>query len=76
MKKLIALLCCAVMPAIGMAQDFPSRAIKLVVGFPPGGSNDVVARIIAPKMSEILKQPVVVENRSAPNSACSPSVTR
>ena len=68
MKKLFALLCCAVLPAIGLAQDFPSRAIKLVVGFPPGGSNDVVARIIAPKMAEVLGQPVVVENRPGANA--------
>ncbi len=68
MKKLIAVLCCAVLPAMGAAQDFPSRAIKMVVGFPPGGSNDVVARIIAPRMAEILKQPVVVENRPGANA--------
>jgi tripartite-type tricarboxylate transporter receptor subunit TctC len=68
MKKLIAILCCAVLPALGAAQDFPSRAIKMVVGFPPGGSNDVVARIIAPRMAEILKQPVVVENRPGANA--------
>lgn len=68
MKKLFAVLCCAVLPAVAMAQDFPSRAIRMVVGFPPGGSNDVVARIIAPKMAEILKQPVVVENRPGANA--------
>ena len=72
MKKLFAALCCAVLPAVlpaaALADDFPSRAIKLVVGFPPGGSNDVVARIIAPKMAELLKQPVVVENRPGANA--------
>ena len=55
-------------PAPAKAQDYPNRPIKLVVGFPPGGSNDVVARIIAPKMAEILGQPVVIENRAGANA--------
>lgn len=50
------------------AQAYPARPISLVVGFPPGGSNDVVARIIAPKMSQILGVPVVVENRAGANA--------
>lgn len=45
------------------AEDYPSRTIHLVVGFPPGGINDIVARLIAPKMSEVLGQTVIVENR-------------
>jgi tripartite-type tricarboxylate transporter receptor subunit TctC len=45
------------------AQDYPSKPIRMVVGFPPGGGTDVVARILAPRMSELLGQPVVIENR-------------
>ena len=45
------------------AQDFPTKPITLVVGFPPGGSTDVVARILAEHMSGTLGQPVLVENR-------------
>lgn len=45
------------------AQEFPSQPITLVVGFPPGGSTDVVARILAEHMTTTLGQPVVVENR-------------
>jgi tripartite-type tricarboxylate transporter receptor subunit TctC len=44
--------------------DFPSRPIKMVVGFAAGGSTDVAARIMAQKMSEILGQPVLIENRT------------
>jgi tripartite-type tricarboxylate transporter receptor subunit TctC len=45
------------------AQDYPSKPLRMVVGFPPGGGTDVVARILAPRMSELLGQPVVIENR-------------
>src|SRR5512145_2220166 len=45
------------------AQDFPGKPIRMVVGFPPGGGTDVVARIIAPRYSELLGQSVVIENR-------------
>ena len=45
------------------SQDFPAKPIRMVVGFPPGGGTDVVARIIAPRYSELLGQSVVIENR-------------
>ncbi len=45
------------------AQSYPERPVTLVVGFPPGGSTDVVARILAEHMTGTLGQPVVVENR-------------
>jgi len=46
------------------AQDYPSRAITVVVPFPPGGASDVVARIVTNQMSKILGQSVVIENVS------------
>lgn len=58
---LAALLCAAAGAAA--AQGYPDRMIKLVVPFPPGGPTDVASRIIGQKMSEGLKQQVVVENR-------------
>jgi tripartite-type tricarboxylate transporter receptor subunit TctC len=51
------------------AEDsYPSRPINLVVGFPPGGSNDVVARILAPKLGELLGTSVIVVNKPGSNA--------
>ena len=49
--------------AATLAQPYPNKAIRMMVAFPPGGPVDIIARLIAPKMSEILGQPVVVENK-------------
>jgi tripartite-type tricarboxylate transporter receptor subunit TctC len=46
------------------AQSFPNKPIRFVVPFPPGGGNDILARALAPKMSEILGQQVVIDNRA------------
>ncbi len=46
----------------GAAQDYPSRAITVVVPFPPGGASDVVARIVTNQMSKILGQSIIIEN--------------
>ena len=45
------------------AQDFPIKPIKLIVPFPAGGPNDIIARVVASKMQELLGQPVVIDNR-------------
>jgi len=47
-----------------IAQTFPSRPVKLVVTYPPGGSSDLMARVMARKMQEAWGQAVVVENKS------------
>src|SRR5690348_7189324 len=49
---------------IASAQTFPTKQIRLIVPFPPGGPNDVIARVVGQKMGEILGQTVVVENKS------------
>jgi len=60
----LALTLPAIAPSIARAQSWPGRPIKLIVGFAPGGGTDIVSRILATKLSEILGQQVLVENRS------------
>lgn len=50
-------------PVVAAAEDFPSRPIRLIVPFPPGGPNDIIARVVGLRMSEIAGQPVIVDNR-------------
>jgi tripartite-type tricarboxylate transporter receptor subunit TctC len=58
-----------VLLALGVhAQTYPAKPIRLVVGFPPGGSNDIVARLITPKLTQILGVQVIVDNRPGANA--------
>lgn len=62
MRTAIAIVCLLASP-LAMAQAWPAKPIRLMVPFPPGGSTDIVARIVAQKMGERLGQPMVIENR-------------
>jgi len=57
----LSLLLC---PAVAAAEEFPARAIRLIVPFPAGGPNDIIARVIGQRMSELMRQPVTIDNRS------------
>jgi len=54
---------CLVLASSASADDFPSKPIRLIVPFPPGGPNDIIARVVGQRMSEICKQPVIIDNR-------------
>jgi tripartite-type tricarboxylate transporter receptor subunit TctC len=63
----LPLLSAGLSAARAQTADFPDRPLRLVVGFPPGGPNDLLARIVAPGIAERLKRSVVVENRAGAN---------
>ena len=55
--------CAALASADSLAQGYPLRPVRLVVPYPPGGPNDVIARTMAPELSKVLGQQIIVENR-------------
>ncbi|RXT33560.1 Bug family tripartite tricarboxylate transporter substrate binding protein [Bradyrhizobium betae] len=61
-KLLLAFL--LLFPTLASAQNFPTKPIKLIVPFPAGGPNDIIARVIGQRMSELSGQPVLIDNRA------------
>jgi len=68
-RSVVALIAASMLCAQPMAQTWPDKPIRLIVNFPPGGVADTLARAIAPGVSEMLKQPVVVENKPGANGS-------
>jgi tripartite-type tricarboxylate transporter receptor subunit TctC len=63
LKNLLVATACALVAGSAFAQAYPNKPIRMIVGFPPGGGTDVVARVISAKVQEWWGQPVTVENR-------------
>jgi len=63
MRLIAALLSALIVHANAFSQDYPARAVRVLVGYPPGGGMDAIARVMMPKLAESLGQPFVVENR-------------
>jgi tripartite-type tricarboxylate transporter receptor subunit TctC len=60
---LVAALFVLLWPALAAARNFPTKPIRLIVPFPPGGPNDIIARVVGQRMTELTRQPVVIDNR-------------
>ena len=67
-RNAIAALAVSAVPLAGRPQGFPERPIRLVIGYPPGGASDNMARQLAKVMAERLRQPVIVDNRPGANT--------
>jgi len=64
LKKFLAIAACVLAAGNVFAQAYPAKPVRVIVGFPPGGGTDVVARVISQKLTEWWGQPVTVENRA------------
>ena len=64
MIRLLAALLLLWVGAAHAAPEFPTRVVRLVVAFPPGGTNDVIARLLAASLADVWGQPVIVDNRA------------
>jgi tripartite-type tricarboxylate transporter receptor subunit TctC len=62
-RPLLIVLSLLLSPALAAAQEFPAKPIRLIVPFPAGGPNDIIARVVGQRMSELMRQPVVIDNR-------------
>ena len=67
MRKILFALIAALLSAAAFAQPYPSKPIRIIVAYPPGGGTDVLARLVGKYLNDSLGQPVVIENRAGAN---------
>src|SRR5919108_18888 len=74
MPRLLAFLACIAATA-ALAQPYPSKPVRIMVGASPGGGTDIIARLLADKFAESMKQPFIVENRPGASNTIAADVT-
>ena len=62
-RSIVLAIAVGVASTAAAAAEFPAKPMRLIVPFPPGGTTDVLARLVGPKLHEATKQPVVIDNR-------------
>ena len=68
MKKMIAAACCAWFAAgVALAQNYPTKTVRIIVPYPAGGTSDILSRLLSPRLNEAFGQSIVVDNRSGAN---------
>jgi tripartite-type tricarboxylate transporter receptor subunit TctC len=70
-----ALAAAAVLVSTAAAQDYPSKPIRILVGFPPGGATDLVARILQPRLAQAFKREILIENRPGASGVLAADLT-
>lgn len=68
-RRWLAVSALALAPALALAQAYPNKPIRLIIPFPPGGTTDIVGRVVADQLGKQLGQPVIVENRGGGGGA-------
>src|SRR6185503_8793512 len=68
MKRLLAVLCALFLAGNCLAQDYPSKPVRFIVPYAPGGSSDILARTLGQKLAESMGQPFVIDNRPGAGS--------
>src|SRR5262245_56768788 len=64
----LGVIAAALLAPPAMAQGYPAKPVRILVGFAPGGGTDIMARAVGAKMTESVKQPFVIENRPGANA--------
>ena len=76
MRSIVVALCAGLALAVSaQAQDYPTKPVRMLVGFPPGGATDLVARLLQPRLAEAFKQEIIVDNRPGANSVIAADLT-
>ena len=63
-RGVVGLAALALAPRLARADSFPAKPVRLIVPYPPGGGTDIIARLVAPRLSDRWKQTVIVENKA------------